>query len=204
MTDTQMNNAPVPDAPNSPPGSPSASWPALPARDFCLIRHGETTANRDGIIAGRLDVALTPRGQAQADALAARQWPGPVAVFTSPLKRADETARRAFTAQPIAQEAGLRERNWGIFEGRPLAELPPRADTPPQGEAWPDMIARVHRTLCLCLAAAGDRLPVLVCHSGVIRATRLLIGHSDSGTRPDNAVPLIYRWHAERHEETPL
>jgi len=41
----------------------------LPPQRFCLIRHGETTANADAIIAGVTDVPLTRLGRDQARAL---------------------------------------------------------------------------------------------------------------------------------------
>ena len=44
---------------------------APPPRSFCLIRHGETTANADGCIAGRTDVALTERGE-----IVSHEWNG--------------------------------------------------------------------------------------------------------------------------------
>ena len=47
----------------------------LPSRSFCLIRHGETTANADEIIAGVTDVPLTQLGRDQAHPLSHRTWP---------------------------------------------------------------------------------------------------------------------------------
>lgn len=177
--------------------------PQLPYRDFCLIRHGETTANRDGKIAGRTDVALTETGRQQARALAQFPWPEQKRVFTSALSRAIETASLAFPQETLTQLPELNERDWGIFENRPLEELPPRDSPPPQGESWADMIHRVQRALWQCDAAAGAALPILVCHSGVIRATRLLCGHHDlaNGTRPPNATPLFFHWTGSQHEE---
>lgn len=167
--------------------------PPLPTRAFCLIRHGETTANRAGLIAGRLDVALTEAGREQARALADRVWPKPLALFTSPMARARETAALGFSHCPATVRNGLRERDWGIFEGRPLAELPRREDTPDNGEGWAEMILRVHTALTDCIRQAGPALPVIVCHSGVIRATRLLTGQPDVGQRAPNARAIHYR-----------
>jgi broad specificity phosphatase PhoE len=179
----------------------SPSWPKLPPRSICLIRHGETTANRDGIIAGRLDVALTDLGRQQARALQAYPWPGAIALFSSPLERAQETCRLGFPDQNFHCHPGLRERNWGRFEGAPLSELPPRAGRPTGGEDWSEMITRVARAITTCCAQAQDRLPVLVCHSGVIRATRLLAGQQSSGRRPANAHPISFVWLDDSHKE---
>ncbi|MFC4213788.1 histidine phosphatase family protein [Pseudophaeobacter arcticus] len=177
------------------------SWPKLPPRSICLIRHGETTANRDGIIAGRLDVALTDLGRQQARALQAYPWPGAIALFSSPLERAQETCRLGFPDQNFHCHPGLRERNWGRFEGAPLSELPPREGRPEGGEDWSEMITRVARAITTCCAQAQDRLPVLVCHSGVIRATRLLAGQQSSGRRPANAHPISFVWLDDSHKE---
>ncbi|WP_417712969.1 histidine phosphatase family protein [Pseudophaeobacter arcticus] len=177
------------------------SWPKLPPQSICLIRHGETTANRDGIIAGRLDVALTDLGRQQARALQAYPWPGAIALFSSPLERAQETCRLGFPDQNFHCHPGLRERNWGRFEGAPLAELPLRAGRPEGGEDWSEMITRVARAITTCCAQAQDRLPVLVCHSGVIRATRLLAGQQSSGRRPANAHPISFVWLDDSHKE---
>jgi len=37
--------------------------------ELWLVRHGETLASRDGVLAGWADVPLTPRGVAQAEAV---------------------------------------------------------------------------------------------------------------------------------------
>ncbi len=176
--------------------------PRLPARPFVLIRHGETTANRDQIIAGRLDVALTEAGRKQAQALQNLHWEQPLAIFTSPMARARDTTSLAFPDLPATVHPLLGERDWGIFEGRPWRDLPPRDATPEGGESWAAMIARVHTALVGCISEAGTALPILICHSGVIRATRLLTGQPDVGQRAPNAHPLHYRPIGEIHEET--
>lgn len=176
----------------------------FPARSFCLIRHGETTANADGIIAGRTDVALTQLGRQQARALTRHPWPEPIALYASPMQRARETCELAFAGRPYAVHEGLRERNWGIFEGRPLSEQPDRDATLEDGESWPDMIARVEQAIMEICAASGETLPVLVCHSGVIRAARVLWATGHTGTRPPNAVPLLFERSGEIFKETVL
>ena len=59
-----------------------------------LVRHGRTTANAGGVLAGWTPgVHLDDRGREQATALAARLAPVPLAaVVTSPLERTRETA----------------------------------------------------------------------------------------------------------------
>ena len=166
---------------------------ALPSQSFCLIRHGETTANADGLIAGITDVPLTASGRDQARALSDVSWAKAITIYASPLSRAQQTAELAFPGRRIQLHSGLRERDWGVFEGRPLGEQPSREDTPDQGESWPDMLARVQTTISEICAASAGYLPVLVCHSGIVRAARVLWTTGDAGQRPPNAIPLLFQ-----------
>ena len=165
----------------------------LPPQDFCLIRHGETTANADAIIAGVTDVPLTQLGRDQARALSYKAWPEPIDIYVSPMSRALHTACLAFPGQHFELHSGLRERDWGIFEGQPLTEQPPREDTPDQGESWAGMLMRVQTAIIEICDASKGKLPVLVCHSGLIRAARVLWTTGDVGQRPPNATPIIFQ-----------
>ncbi|MDK3016599.1 histidine phosphatase family protein [Pseudodonghicola flavimaris] len=164
----------------------------LPDRAFVLIRHGETDANRAGLIVGRLEAQLTDRGRAEAAALAGIDWPETPLLFVSPQARARETAALAFPGLPRSVVDGLRERDWGRLEGRPLAEMIPREATPEAGEAWADMLARVAAALRFALQDPRGGLPVLVAHSGTIRAVRRLTGGSEHGPRAANAAPILF------------
>ncbi|RPE66581.1 putative phosphoglycerate mutase [Pacificibacter maritimus] len=164
----------------------------LPSCSFCLVRHGETTANADDIIAGVTDVSLTHLGRDQARALAVKTWPKPTSIHVSPLVRARDSAQLAFPNREFDIHDGLRERDWGVFEGQPLSAQPARAATPDQGESWPDMLLRVQNTITLICATSDGTLPVLVCHSGIIRAARVLWTTGDVGPRPPNAIPLLF------------
>ncbi|MDP4301676.1 histidine phosphatase family protein [Leptothrix discophora] len=90
------------------------------------IRHGETAWNRDNRIQGFLDIALNDNGLAQAERLAESLADEAIdAVYSSDLQRAHATAL------PLARPRGLtvqldlrlRERSFGVFEGRSFAEL---------------------------------------------------------------------------------
>lgn len=164
----------------------------LPSCSFVLIRHGETTANADEIIAGVTDVPLTQIGRDQARALSNRAWPEPIIIYTSPMSRAQHTARLTFPRREFESHDGLRERDWGVFEGQPLSEQPVREDTPDRGESWSDMLLRVQTTIIAICSASEAVLPVLVCHSGIIRAARVLWTTGDVGRRPPNAIPLLF------------
>lgn len=93
-----------------------------------LVRHGETTANVEGVWHGSTDTPLTATGRRQAAALAswlARHHADVSAVYTSDLLRAAETARaiaRALGLEPRPDPA-LREYDLGAWEGITFREL---------------------------------------------------------------------------------
>ncbi len=94
-----------------------------------LVRHGRTTANAAGILAGRTaGVRLDAVGREQAERTAARLAAVPLAaVVSSPLERCRQTARFVLERRddpPALQiEAGITECDYGQWQGRALAEL---------------------------------------------------------------------------------
>lgn len=94
-----------------------------------LVRHGRTTANAAGILAGRAaGVKLDEVGRAQAARTADRLAVVPlVAVVSSPLERCRQTTRAILARQegsPITSvDRGITECDYGDWQGRPLSEL---------------------------------------------------------------------------------
>ena len=86
-----------------------------------LTRHGETEWNRIHRFQGRSDVPLNAIGRAQAEALAEALKDEPIGAFySSPLSRAQETARIVMARHPSASlvvEEGFIEMDLGIFDG---------------------------------------------------------------------------------------
>jgi probable phosphomutase (TIGR03848 family) len=114
-----------------------------------LVRHGRTTANTSGVLAGRTaGVRLDDVGVAQAQGTAERLAPVPlVAVVTSPLERCRQTARSILKQQAgsptTATERGITECDYGAWQGRPLKELAKEplwrtVQTQPSAAAFPD------------------------------------------------------------------
>jgi len=153
-----------------------------------LARHGETEWNARGRIQGHTDVPLNEAGRDQARALA-EQLAGEAlaAVGSSDLARARETAAivaEALGLRAPAEEPLLRERGLGVFEGLTREELSERfprewaaykrdhANTPPEGEPYPDFVARITKGVKrLGRRIARDEKPVLlVTHGGVLKA----------------------------------
>lgn len=87
---------------------------------FYFLRHGETTASREGGYCGDLDPDLTAEGRQMAsdfaNAYGAVPWAG---VFTSPLKRSVDTVRPFCQAIGAGMQVrdGLRESAFGRWEG---------------------------------------------------------------------------------------
>ena len=94
-----------------------------------LVRHGRTTANATGLLAGRSPgVHLDDVGREQATATGERLAPVPlVGVVSSPLERCQETARFLLARQggaPVSTvEHDLTECDYGDWQGRALKDL---------------------------------------------------------------------------------
>ncbi|MYY84221.1 MULTISPECIES: histidine phosphatase family protein [unclassified Streptomyces] len=93
-----------------------------------LVRHGRSTANTAGLLAGWTPgVALDERGSAQAAALPDRLSALPMSeVVTSPLQRCRETVAPLVAARPglrVHTEDRIGECDYGDWSGRKLAEL---------------------------------------------------------------------------------
>ncbi len=93
-----------------------------------LVRHGRSTANTEGLLAGRTPgVALDDRGAAQAAALPGRLAALPLAeIVSSPLLRCQETIRPLLDARPgltAHTDERVNECDYGDWTGRKLDEL---------------------------------------------------------------------------------
>jgi broad specificity phosphatase PhoE len=147
-----------------------------------LVRHGQTDANRAGLLLGRADPPLTERGRQQATAVAAAlaQEAEPL-VFVSPLQRARETAARIedATGAPATVDDRLLELDYGEWDGRRVADIP--ADTtqrwrtdatfaPPGGESLAALHQRVAPFAVEALDTARDRTVIVVSHVSPIKA----------------------------------
>ena len=124
-----------------------------------LARHGRTTANVSGVLAGRSKgVHLDDAGVEQARAAASRLAEVPLAaIVSSPLERCRETAREIARLQTpparVRTDRGLLECDYGAWTGRELKTLAkealwrtvqqhPSAAQFPEGEAMTAMSSR--------------------------------------------------------------
>ena len=93
-----------------------------------LLRHGQSQANLDGVLAGHLDSTLTDEGLSQARRVADALREVPVRqIVTSPLVRCRATAAEVAAAHPHAgapvTEERLVEVRYGSWTGRRLGDL---------------------------------------------------------------------------------
>jgi broad specificity phosphatase PhoE len=141
-----------------------------------LVRHGQTEANARGLLLGRADPPLSELGHRQAAALATLV-PADARVVASPLRRAQETAA-AFGREVEIDERWI-ELDYGEFDGRPIADVPPdawaawRADphfVPTGGESLVTLGVRVRGACEELLDEARRDDVVVVSHVSPIKA----------------------------------
>lgn len=166
---------------------------------FLFLRHGESTANRDGVIAGSTDVALTALGEAQArEAAIALAGAGIRRIVASPLRRALRTAEAVaeVLGLPVETDAGLVERDWGAWEGRPVAERSSYLMVPEGGESWEAFRDRAWAACEPILAEpaplAGPAALLIVAHAGIMRVLRAQLGLDFAGKGVANGLPMLF------------
>ena len=154
------------------------------ATRIIAIRHGETDWNVATRIQGHFDIGLNERGRWQAQRVAQALADEPIsAIYASDLLRAWDTARAIAdsTGQALQTHEGLRERGYGVLQGKTYAEIeatwPEQALrwrkrdplwAPQGGESLEDVRARITRTTSELAARHPGEQIVLVAHGGVL------------------------------------
>lgn len=158
-----------------------------------LIRHAPAAGNVGGVFMGQVDAPPQAEGIATAAGLA-----GTVPadrVWASPLQRAAQTADVLFPDHDVVLDDRLMERHLGTWQGRVKDEV--RAEqpsafttagtldltvTPPGGESFDALQARVAAVLRDVAAVPEGEVVALVAHNGVLRTARVLLGLLDVAT----------------------
>lgn len=171
--------------------SPEPALPAVPARParLILIRHAHTASNDEvatSVLSGWADLPLTERGYEQIDRLRDRFRQGPsfAAIYSSPLRRAWDTARALTSAGRSRPRLhlGLREIGCGSLDGMLIAKI--RESFPdiwtanlrqndddfrwPGGESYREFRARCLAAIEMVASAHPGSTVAIVTHSGVI------------------------------------
>ncbi|MEK6721073.1 MAG: histidine phosphatase family protein [Chloroflexota bacterium] len=182
-----------------------------------LVRHGETEWARLLRHTGRTDVPLTPRGRAQAAAVAAKLAGTTFGlVVSSPLSRALDTGRLAGFTDRVTTDDDLLEWDYGDLEGRTTAEI--REGLPdwtiwrgpvPGGEAAEDVATRVDRFIARVRTdETSDGAVLAFAHGHVLRVlTARWLGRppTDGGMFAlstatvsvlgwEHGAPVVVRW----------
>jgi probable phosphoglycerate mutase len=155
-----------------------------------LIRHGHVEGIKPERFRGRADLPLTPRGMAEARAVAGRvasAW-RPVKVYTSPLARCVATGAEIAKACKLPAEIldDLVDIDYGGWQLKTCEEA--EANDPslyrawrttpqlvrfPEGDSLQDLVARTADALRLVVRRHGPDTVVLVGHDSVNRALLL-------------------------------
>jgi probable phosphoglycerate mutase len=153
-----------------------------------LVRHGATEWSENGRHTGRTDLALTEKGRHQADRLppllATLSEGAQPLVFTSPLQRASETARRAVPGIEATVVEALAEYDYGNYEGLTAAEIDAMhpgwdlfADGCPGGETLRQVAARCDAFVAKLERTAAGRTAIVFTHGHLSRIlTARLVG----------------------------
>lgn len=147
-----------------------------------LLRHGKTAGNLDARYVGSTDEPLYEAGILALSGLQA--FPAALRVYTSPLLRARQTASLLFPDAEQRVVAGLREMDFGCFEGKTALELQNDAgyrlwvdggcvNPCPEGEGLEGFSARVCEAFHTVIDEATSReedTVIIVTHGGSIMA----------------------------------
>lgn len=169
-----------------------------PAHTLYVVRHGENPANINREFSYKLiDYSLTLKGARQAEETATFfAAHGIDAIYSSPLKRAYETAEAIARplGLPITIVEEFRENNVGDLESQPVTEenwalhdriiadwYVGRHDVSfPGGESFIGLVDRIKAGLTQVLEEAGDAAPkriVIVAHGGILSGLARGIAH---------------------------
>ena len=157
---------------------------------FWLIRHALVHRDSLAFLYGTNDVpvcAETMNAQSGAYAALAARLPRPAQVVCTPLTRtqltADALVRAGYPAHERLIDPAFMEQDFGEWQGVPISRFEARnnterhpfwpihaVETPPGGESFPHLIARVGAGLEALRQNVTGRHIIIVSHGGAIRA----------------------------------
>ncbi|CAF1878961.1 BnaC02g02760D [Brassica napus] len=185
--------------------------------EIVLVRHGETTWNAAGRIQGQIESDLNEIGQKQAVAIAERlgKEERPIAIYSSDLKRAKDTALKIAETcfcSKVTEVPELKERHVGSLQGlywKEGAEKEPEAysaffssqndlEIPGGGESFDQLCERSMNALeRIAKKHKGERV-IVVTHGGVLRAIYMRITQASSAGKLLNASVNVVHFSDEK------
>ena len=144
-----------------------------PSQTIWLVRHGETAWSLSGQHTGRTDLPLLPQSAPALKALRPHLQHPFALVLSSPLKRAQETARLV-GFESFELDNNLMEWNYGDYDGKTkedIKKLVPGwsiwAQGVPHGETLEEVAGRARQVIQRAQALSGD--VALVGHGHILR-----------------------------------
>jgi probable phosphoglycerate mutase len=145
--------------------------------ELWLVRHGETEWSLNGKHTSRTDLPLTEHGRQRArelgEYLAGTKF---AAVLRSPMARARETCEIAGFGDVAVVDEGLREWDYGVYEGKTTKEI--QAEIP-GWSVWKDAIVggetveevgvRADGVIARATTLGGDGKVALFAHAHILR-----------------------------------
>ncbi|MHB1986703.1 MAG: histidine phosphatase family protein [Acidimicrobiales bacterium] len=188
-----------------------------------IVRHGEAVSNAEDTLGGHEScLGLTDHGRRQVEALAdrlgrTRELAGAVALYTSILRRAVETAEilaPAIGGLQIEKTCSLCERHVGEADGMTWAQYEARygRETPgvddyrelsPGGESWAGFLDRAEQAMYAVMERHPGELVVIAGHGGLIGTSVVrFLGIPDNGAGfrgyADNSSITEWEWTGKR------
>ena len=173
-----------------------------------FVRHGETYWNVENKICGATDIALTPRGHAQALQTGMAILESGIEfdeIISSPLVRAAETARHIseITGKPMRLDIRLTEQCFGKYEatardGEEFARAKMDfADRYGDGESMLHLAQRIYNLLD-DIREDTEKTYLLVAHNGIARVIesyfRPMTNQEYASFGVKNCAILTYEW----------
>ncbi len=147
-----------------------------------IVRHGETIQNAKKIV-GHIHDQLSKLGKKQVKKLTKRLAKEKIdIIYCSDLKRCKQTIKPLLKIKkaPIIYTKELRERNFGIFNGKPLHKLKAWLEKRriknafytkiPEGESYKDLYKRTMKFIKKIIKKEKGKNVLLVAHGGLKKA----------------------------------
>ena len=176
--------------------------------ELILIRHAATRGNLERRFIGTTDLPILPEGEAMARS-AAQRLPAVDHVYHSPLLRCVQTARLLWPGAELTAVDGLRETDFGPFEGKNHEELrgdplyqqwlaePASVPAAESAAATAQRVSLALRFLVEDAQARGFSRAGVVSHGGALMALMARFGRPERPGLYDWACPNCGGWRAE-------
>lgn len=155
---------------------------------ICLVRHGETNWNIKGMIQGQTDIPLNQVGEKQAKQCGRYLNSSNFDVIvSSPLKRAKKTTQLINESLnlPVIYENDLKERYFGIAEGKSKIELIKQfpEQVYPNQEPRLALNKRVMTAVNTIIESYPNQNVLVIAHGAVINSILSSVSNHEMGSR---------------------